>query len=316
MYKLLIIIASIAVVVAGYLLICRLLYSKKCFTHYKYRFLVETVPIKVAKYAALVGVSLCILMPFLYALLLSFKTGTDVVKPNLIPEKFVIKNYVSIFTDKDINLIGGIINSFAYALPPCIIGVLSSTMAAYALSRLNFRGRDKIFLVLFSTICIPGVITLIPSYIMFAKLYGWTDTPLPLILPGMCGNVTVIFFLRQYLLGLPKELDEAGIIDGLNKGGVFFRIILPLSWPAMLAQFLLAFNGGYNDFMGPLMYIGSEKELYTIQLTVYSMYSSNVRQIERVMAACVIALVPSIILFTFAQKYFLGSAVSADSVKG
>ena len=117
-------------------------------------------------------------------------------------------------------------------------------------------------------------------------------------------------------MSLPKELDEAGIIDGLSKGGVFFHIILPLSWPAMLAQFLLAFNGGYNDFMGPLIYIGSNKRFYTIQLTVYSMYSSNVKQIEKVMATCTVALLPSIVLFAFAQKYFLGSAISADSVKG
>ncbi|MBQ9482398.1 MAG: carbohydrate ABC transporter permease [Clostridia bacterium] len=316
MYRAWIFIGAIVALVAAWFAVCKILYSAKRISANRYGYLARVFPMRFLKYLLLVIAAFAILMPFMYALLLGFKTGDDVFRQSPIPEKFVFTNYVEIFRDGDIRLLSGILNSFAYALPPCIVGVLSSTMAAYALSRLHFKGRDKIFGLLFATICIPGVITLIPSYIMFAKLYNWTDTPLPLIIPGMCGSVTVIFFLRQFLLGLPRELDEAGIIDGLNKGGVFFYIIMPLSWPAMLAQFLLAFNGGYNDFMGPLMYIGSNKQLYTIQLTVYSMYSSNVKQIEKVMATCTVALIPSIVLFAFAQKYFLGSAVSADSIKG
>ncbi len=316
MYRLIIIVATVVAVCVAYFATVALLHKKEVTDKVMHRRLVGKFPQTVLCYVVLTAVALMIVFPFLYALLLSFKTGSDVFGTNIFPEKFVIRNYKTVLSDSDIRLFGGLLNSILYALPPCLIGVMTSTMAAYALSRLHFKGRDQIFAVLFATICIPGVITLIPSYIMFAKLYGWVDSPLPLIIPGMCGSVTVIFFLRQFLLGLPKELDEAGIIDGLSKGGVFFRIIMPLSWPAMLAQFLLAFNAGYNDFMGPLLYIGSNKSLYTVQLTVYSMASANVKQMEKIMAACVITLLPSIVMFTFAQKYFLGSSISVEGLKG
>ncbi len=315
MIKLLIILACIVGVVAVYEGILYLLKRMGKTEGQQYKTFSRVVPVKVLKYAFLIGIAVMVLFPFLYAFLLSFKTGDDVFRASPIPHPFVFKNYKRVLSDGDINLIGSFFNSLLYAIAPITVGVLTSTMAAYALSRLHFRGRDKIFGILFATMCIPGVITLVPSYVLFARLYGWTDTPLPLIIPGMFGSVGVMFFLRQFLLTLPKEIEEAGILDGLNKGGVFFRLIMPLSWPAMLAQFLLAFNGAYNDFMAPLMYLGSNKSRFTIQLTIYSMYSSNVRQMEVIMAGCMLALLPSILLFAFAQKYFMGSGISVDGLK-
>lgn len=316
MDKLLVIVAVLAAAYGMDFAFCRILRGKGKLTALSYRKYVRELPLAILGYAFLAAVALCILIPFLYAVFLSFKTGQDVYLPHLFPSLFVWDNYAYVLTNPEINLLGSFFNSVWYAIPPCTVGVLTSTMAAYALSRLHFKGRDKIFGILFATMCIPGVITLVPSYVMFARLYGWADSPLPLIIPGMCGSVPVIFFLRQSLLALPKELDEAGIIDGLSKGGVFFRIVLPLSWPAMLAQFLLAFDAGYNDFMGPLLYVGASKKWFTVQLTINSMYTSNVRQIEQVMAACVLALLPSVLLFSFAQKYFMGSGISAEGLKG
>ncbi len=316
MYKILIIIAAIVAAYGIDFAICRVLRAKGKLSPIGYRKGVREIPLAIFGYTFLVAVAACIFIPFLYAVFLSFKTGRDVYLPKLFPTEFVLDNYGYVLTNTETNLLGSFFNSIWYSILPCTVGVLTSAMAAYALSRLHFKGRDKIFGILFATMCIPGVITLVPSYIMFARVYGWTDSPLPLIIPGMCGSVGVIFFLRQSLLALPRELDEAGIIDGLSKGGVFFRIILPISWPAILAQFLLAFNGGYNDFMGPLLYVGASKKWYTIQLTIYSMYSSNVRQIEQVMAACVLALLPSVLLFSFAQKYFMGSGISVEGLKG
>lgn len=316
MYKIGILIGIIAVLYGIDYLVAFLLKKKGKLNPRQYKMMVRYIPFSVLKYTVLVGVAAIIIVPFAFAFFMSFKTGDDVFRPNIFPAKWVFTNFIAIFKDKDINLIGSFFNSMLYAIPPVTVGIFTSTMAAFALSRLHFRGRDKIFGALFATMCIPGVITLVPSYVMFAKLYGWTDSPLPLLIPGMCGNVGVIFFLRQYLLTLPKELDEAAFMDGLNKGGIFFKITIPLAWPAMLAQFLLAFNGAYNDFMGPLMYLGANRDLFTIQLTIYNLFSSNVRQMEKVMAACIVALLPSVVLFFFAQKYFMGSGISVDGLKG
>lgn len=318
-FKILILLAIIALVYFAWRAVCLLLYKKEKIQDTTYRTMSKTIPLYVFEYAILLFVTVCILMPFLYALLLSFKVGGDVYATSLFPKVFSLENYKYALTSEHLNLIRGFFNAVGYAVLPTFFGVFTSAMAAYALSRLHFKWRDRIFGIMFATMCIPGVITLIPSYIMFSRIYGWTGTPLPLIIPGMFGSVGVMFFLRQSFLQMPKELDEAGILDGLSKGGVFFKISLPLCWAPILAQILLSFNGAYNDFMTPLLYLGSEKQWATVQLSIYSMYSTMQtagNNMAQVMAACVIALVPSIILFFFAQKYFMGSGISASGLKG
>ena len=303
----------------GWRLACNVLFKKGKIKDTTYRLLGNTIPLYVLEYAVLLLITVCIILPFMYAVLLSFKEGKDVYAATLFPKKFSMVNYRYVLTDDYLDLIRGFINAISYAILPTVVGCLTSAMAAFALSRLNFKGRDKIFAVMFATMCIPGVITLIPSYIMFARIYNWINTPLPLIIPGMFGSVGVMFFLRQSFLQMPKELDEAGILDGLSKGGVFLRIALPLTWAPVLAQMLLGFNGAYNDFMMPLLYLGSEKQWSTIQLSIYNMYSSMQsagNNMAQVMAACVVALIPSIVLFFLAQKYFMGSGISASGLKG
>ena len=152
---------------------------------------------------------------------------------------------------------------------------------------------------------IPGIITLIPSYIMFTNVYKWLNTPLPLIIPGLFGGVGTMFFLVQFMRGLPNELNEAATIDGANHAVIFFRIILPLSIPALIPQIVLSFTGAYNDYMGPLLYVGTTKELWTIQLSMANLQSSYNSSYTLMMAGSMIALIPTLIIFVFSQRFLV-----------
>lgn len=261
----------------------------------------------------MIAAVLCMVMPFFVTFMVTFKTGSDVYRTNIFPTKFYWKNYAYVL--KNTTIIKAFFNTIAYIIPPLFVGVICSAMAAYALSRIPFKGRELVFSALFATVMIPGIITLIPSYVMFANFYHWVNTPLPLIIPGMFGGVMVMFYLRQFMMGLPKELEEAAFIDGMNRGGVFFKIILPLSKPALIAQVVLSFSGFYNDLMGPLMYINTAPKYYTVQLVVNTLNSEYGAVQERLLAACFLALVPTFVIFAVAQKYFIeGMAVSG--IKG
>lgn len=252
-------------------------------------------------------------VPFVVTFFVSVKTGSDVYSTNIFPKKFYWANYLYVL--QETTIIKAFFNTILYLIPPLGVGVIASAMAAYALSRLDFKGRDLIFSVLFATVMIPGIVTLVPSYVMFSNVYNWVNTPLPLIIPGMFGGVMVMFYLRQFMMGLPKELEEAALIDGMNRGGIFFTIILPLCKPALIAQVVLSFSGFYNDLMGPLMYINTKPEYYTVQLVVNTLNSEYGAKQERLLAACFLALVPTFALFACAQKYFI-EGIAVTGIKG
>ena len=200
-------------------------------------------------------------------------------------------------------------------MPSIFFGMISSAMAAYALSRLHFKGRNLIFSILFATIMIPGIVMLVPSYVMFANFYNWVGTPLPLIVPGLFGGVLVMFFIRQFMLGLPRELEEAATMDGMNKAGIFFRVDLPLCAPAIIAQAVLCFTAIYKDLMTPLMYVSTKPQYYTVQLVINTLNNAYASQTELLLAACMLALIPTFILFTVAQKYFI-EGITMSAIKG
>lgn len=261
----------------------------------------------------MVAVTLCMVMPFLVTFLVSVKTGSDVYSVSIWPKKFYFENYLYVL--KETTIVKAFFNTIGYLIPPILVGLITSSMAAYALSRLHFKGREMIFSILFSTVMIPGVVTIVPSYVMFSNFYNWVNTPLPLIIPGMFGGVMTMFYLRQFMLGLPRELEEAAVIDGMNKGGIFFSIILPLTKPALIAQAVLSFSGFYNDLMGPLMYINTVPEYYTVQLVINTLNSAYGSKQEQLLAACFLALVPTFVLFAVAQKYFI-EGIAVSGIKG
>lgn len=272
---------------------------------------------QVAIYAILVLYAAIIIFPFLVVLITSLKTYQDAthIPFEWVPSMgFTGDNYVEVFTyNPQMNaamssIIQGFLNTLMYIIPPTLIGLFTSSISAYAFSKLRFRAKNWMYSVLLGTMLIPGMITLAPQLSLY-DMIGWIDTPLPLMIPGMFGAAACVFFMRQYYVGIPDSIIEAAKIDGLGFLGIFFRIMVPLSVPALLAQGLLGFIGGYNDFMGPLLYLGPAN-LQTLQLALRTLASTYGDEPNVVMSACIVALVPMLIVYFVCQKFFINGIIA------
>lgn len=270
-------------------------------------------------YAFLFTLSLFILLPFYVILITSFKSRTDAINIpfNWLPQDgWHIEAYVKVLIS-DVSgggsgtptILRGLINTLIITLPATTIGLFTSALSAYAFAKLKFRGKKLTFSLLIVTMMIPGVIMLVPSYMIYDSL-NLVDTFFPLMVPGMFGAAVAVFFIRQYFQTIPDELLEAATMDGMGEMGIFFKIMLPLAKPALLAQGVLGFIGGYNDYFGPLLYLHSPKR-YTLQIALSYFEGTYVNEWPTVMAGAVITLVPTVIIFLIAQKYFVeGIAMS------
>ncbi len=272
---------------------------------------------QVVIYAILVLYAAIIIFPFLVVLITSLKTYQDAthIPFEWVPSMgFTGDNYVEVFTyNPQMNaamssIIQGFLNTLMYIIPPTLIGLFTSSISAYAFSKLRFRAKNWMYSVLLGTMLIPGMITLAPQLSLY-DMIGWIDTPLPLMIPGMFGAAACVFFMRQYYVGIPDSIIEAAKIDGLGFLGIFFQIMVPLSVPALLAQGLLGFIGGYNDFMGPLLYLGPAN-LQTLQLALRTLASTYGDDPNVIMAACIVALVPMLIVYFVCQKFFINGIIA------
>lgn len=270
---------------------------------------------KVLKYLILAIMTVITVFPILYAISISLSGVNSIylAKYKWYWHTITFENYEFIF--ENYNLIRGLINTLCYTIPPIAVGMFTSALAAYSFARLEFPGKKIVFFSMLSTVVLPGVITLIPSYVMMAKFYHWTNTPLPLIIPGMFGSVMTMFFIYQFFRTLPKELDEAARIDGMGWFGVFVKIVLPLSKSVLVTQILLSFAGAYNDYLGPLMYVGTVEKYKTLQLIISTINTSQYVRHTYTMAGSVAAMLPMFVLFAFAQKYFVDGIV-LTGIKG
>ncbi|XID90492.1 carbohydrate ABC transporter permease [Paenibacillaceae bacterium WGS1546] len=264
-------------------------------------------------YLFLTAGSLVMAIPFLWMLSTSLKPqGREFeMPPRWIPEAFEWSNYVFVLTEA--NLLKGFVNTLLVIALPCLVGLFTNALAAYAFARMDFPARNVLFTLLLATMMIPGVVTMIPTFILF-KHIGWIDSWLPLMVPGMFGAAAGVFLLRQFFMTIPKELEEAAKVDGMNPFHIFVRIMLPLSKPAVITQGLLGFLAGYNDFLGPLIYINSPDK-FTLQLVLASFQGFYTAQWTYIMAGSVLALIPSLLLFFFAQKYFV-EGITLTGMKG
>lgn len=203
-------------------------------------------------------------------------------------------------------------NSLIVATLSVVGMTLSSAVVAYGFSRLRWRGRDAVFAVVLATLMVPFAALMAPTYLVF-RAWGWIGTLLPLWLPAWFGGAFSIFLLRQFFLTIPRELDEAAVLDGCSHFGIFRRIILPLSKPALIVVALLQFVGSWNDFLGPLIFL-NHQETFTLQLGL-QMYQSQHGGTpwNLVMAAAVLVVLPVVLLFLFAQRAFVeGVATQGD----
>lgn len=199
-------------------------------------------------------------------------------------------------------------NSLVISLLNIVGRLISCSIVAFAFARLHFPGRNFLFLLLLSTLMIPSQITLLPQFALFQRL-GWVGTYLPLIVPSFLGNAFFIFLMRQYIMTIPRDLDEAARIDGASTWDVFFRIILPLCIPPLIVIAVLTFLWTWNDFLQPLIYI-SDYNSYTIQLGLNMLKGRYNIQWNLIMAGSLVAVVPCILIYFFTQKYLIGGIAS------
>ncbi|KAA9005523.1 carbohydrate ABC transporter permease [Paenibacillus spiritus] len=253
--------------------------------------------------------------PLLWMLSTSLKEKQDVfaLPPVWIPHPFVFDKYKEIWTAGP--LLNGIKNSVIIAVSVTVVGTLTSSLAAFAFAKLQFPLKNKIFLLMLSSLMIPYPAVMIPQFFLFSKL-GWIDTLLPLIVPGLFGNIVMIFFLRQYLSSVPNAIIEAAKIDGSSYFRLYSSITFPLIKPAVAAQLILWFMGIWNDYLAPIIYLNSP-EKQTLQLVIANFNATYAIQTDYplIMAASIIALLPMLITFLIFQKQIIES-VAISGVKG
>jgi ABC-type glycerol-3-phosphate transport system permease component len=260
-----------------------------------------------------IGGAVIFLFPLFWMVSTSLKPADQVMvwPPSLFPVPPKFANYVDGWNSATFSLYYR--NTILITGTSILGTVLSSSLVAYGFARLRFVGRDVLFLLLLATMMLPGQVTMIPIYILFARL-GWINTFLPLIVPSFFGSAFNVFLLRQFFLGIPRELDDAARIDGCSQLGIYWRIILPLSTAALAVVAIFAFTYNWNDFLMPLLYLESGY-LQTITLGLASMQAQASFQFPSLMAMTTVALIPQIVIFFLAQRQFIQGIVMTG-IKG
>ncbi len=262
-------------------------------------------------HAVLLGGALVMVTPFLWMVTLSLKpVELTYQPPHLLPTRFEISNYTRAWEAAPFARY--YLNSLAMTGGIVISQVLLSSLAAYAFARLRFPGRDILFLIFLGTMMVPFHVILIPSYLIINRL-GWVDTYAALIVPRMV-SAFGIFLLRQYYQGIPQELDEAAMIDGLGRLGIWWRIIVPLSAPGLATLGIFAFMFGWNDFLWPLV-VTNDPDMRTVQLGLAMFQGRYGTQWTVLMAGTVTATLPTLAVFLLGQRWFIQS-VAQTGVKG
>ena len=259
--------------------------------------------------------AICMLFPLIYMVLSSFMTKNQILSANfsIIPDPWKFGKYTEVLQKGE--FLRGIRNTLTVAFPVLLVGGFTSSLAAFSFGKLQFRGKNGAFMALLSTMMIPFAVVMIPQYVMFTKL-GWTNGLLPLIIPGLFGNVSIIFFLRQNLTSIPDALAEAAKIDGCGYFRMYYSIFLPLMKGPLMTQIILWFMGIWNDYLAPTIFIQNEK-WFTLQVVIRSFNSYYAVQSDYplIMAASVISIIPTLLLFFFFQRFIIESMV-VSGVKG
>jgi multiple sugar transport system permease protein len=267
-----------------------------------------------AFYTGLLLLTLLFVSPLLFMLSTSFKTNVESVSatPTWIPREPTVEGYRFMFSAPQTPVLRWFLNSLLAATGQAALILVVASMAAYALARMEFRGRRVLTALIIATLFIPPVSLLIPNYVIVAEL-GWLDSLPAVIVPGAAGAFGV-FFLRQFFLALPHELEEAALLDGANRFQIFLRVILPLSKPALATLALLSFLTNWNDFLWPLYVLFSPERL-TLQPGLSTLQSAFTTNYATIMVGGVIASVPVLIMFVIAQRFVI-EGVSRSGLKG
>lgn len=269
-------------------------------------------------YIVLIVLAVAWLIPIIYTVTTSFKSVAEFTANayNFLPAKWVTDNYVTLLeSSASYPVISWMKNSLIISVTFAVLSVTIVALAAFGYSRLNFKGRDTLFFVLLLISMFPNVVNMIPQYRIVASL-GWVNTYMACIVPGL-GNVANIFLVRNFMKGIPKELDEAAEIDGASDFRIFRSIILPSIRPILIVIFLFSFTGAWNDFLWPtLVFNDIDMMPMTAGLQLLSNQMGQYNQMGTLMAATCLAIIPTLLLFIFAQRYFLQSLNINSGLKG
>ncbi len=268
-------------------------------------------------FALLFVLAIIFVVPLIWVFLTSLKLDAEINQAGgflVIPETWTLKNFFTLLDplNKNIPIYTWLLNSFFVSGIHCILAITIYTMSAYAYAKMNFKGKNIIFLSMLFISSFPAVVNIIPLYKIMLTL-GWLNTPLALIVPGLAGMFN-IFLIRQFMYGIPSALLEAAKIDGANEARIFIQLIVPLSKPIIIAVALFTFTGNWNDFLWPSIAINNVDRLtLTAGLRILQGY---VHEPALIATGAVIAIIPMIILFLITQKYFVRGISISSGVKG
>ncbi|GAA4854793.1 carbohydrate ABC transporter permease [Paenibacillus vulneris] len=263
-------------------------------------------------YIVLIAVAGSMILPFLWMISASFKSEAEVFGFPIqwIPSTFYFSNYSKVW--QDLPFFTYYLNTIKIAVSTTLLQIITCSMAAYAFAKVRFPERDKLFFLYITTMMIPFQVMMIPQFLLM-KHFGLLNSHWALILLGAFSPFGVFLF-RQFYMSIPEELSEAARIDGLSEFGIFARIIMPLTRPAIASLTIFTFMHSWNDFLGPLIYLNDDK-LFTLQLGMQHFQTEHATEYAPLMAAAVCAIIPTIIIYFMAQDHFV-EGISAGAVKG
>ncbi len=257
---------------------------------------------KVVPHLVLIALGLIFAVPFLWLLGTSLKSLNEISQSlSIVPKQFQWENYVRVF--ERIPYVRYTLNTFYVSVFSVIGQVISSSLVAYSLSKVEWKGKNMIFPIVIATMLLPYQVTMIPVFMIFQKLQ-LVGSFWPLILPTFTGAPFYIFLLRQFFMTIPDSLIHAARIDGAREFTIFTRIILPLCKPALAAVAIFTFIATWSDFLGPLIYLNDNK-YYTLTLGLQAFMAEHYVEWDLLMAASALFTLPIVVLFFFAQKYFI-----------
>jgi len=268
--------------------------------------------VAIADHSLLIAAALVFLAPFIFIALTAFMTNEQALSPDLWPHPFRFQNFVDVFNEAPLWRYA--LNSLIYGGLATLFLLASSIPVAYALAKLRWRGREAAFLVVLVAMLLPPQVTVIPVYVMWAKLH-LVGSLWPLILPNLLGDAFSIFLLRQFFLTIPDEYLDAARVDGCGEFRILTTVVLRLTKPAIAAVALFSFLFCFNDFFGPLLYTGESPDNWTLSVGLAQFRTIHQVQWNLTMAATLIVIAPVVLLFFFAQRAFV-EGVTLTGVKG
>ncbi|CAI9403879.1 carbohydrate ABC transporter permease [Aestuariimicrobium sp. T2.26MG-19.2B] len=273
----------------------------------------------VVRLVLLLAFAAMFLYPFAWLLSASLKPRGQVFDNRIPPRTWVFGNYVEVF--HQLPLLAWVFNSVLIAVLAATLVTLSSSAVAFGFAYFRFPGRKVLFGLLLATMMLPGAVTLIPNYLIW-KWLGWLGTNVPLWGGTLFGSAFYIFLMRQFFLGVSRDLFEAARVDGCSYFGLFWRIALPLAKPSAIIVWLFEFQASWNNFQGPLIYLNfGDPSSYTVPLgisyamTMYSPTAGGHGDYQYVMVASLLVTLPMLVIFAFAQRHFI-EGIAAGGVKG